>query len=172
MNQAKRALDHGLFLKMIEAELPFSADTAQRLMRIARHPVLSDAANSRHLPPNWTTLSELTQLPAALTQAKIKTGEIHAGLNGSQAKALIKVLHAPLLACLQEDVDAIGLADLKRPPKPSPALVTLRPRAKLVSAPIDRFASLIAAWDEASTDDRDRFLKRIGASMLGTAHEE
>jgi hypothetical protein len=34
--EAKEALDHGAFLKMIECELPFKRSTAQALMRIAR----------------------------------------------------------------------------------------------------------------------------------------
>jgi hypothetical protein len=166
LTEAKDALDHGLFLKMIETELPFSADTAQRLMRIACHSILSDAANSRHLPPNWTTLCELSRLPDELTLAKIKSGEIHPRLDGSHAKTLVKKsLHGPSLACLRQDIAAIGLADLKRPPEPPPAAVKmeLRPPAKLVSAPIDRLALLIALWDEASTDERCRFLDRIGA---------
>ena len=167
--EAKAALDRGLFLKMIKAELPFSADTAQRLMRIARHPILSDAANSRHLPPTWTTLSELSQLSEEMALAKIQSGEIHPRLDGSQAKALVKEsVHGPALAGLRQDIAAIGLADLKGPPEPPPAAVKngLRPPAKLVSAPIDRLASLIAVWDAASTDERRRFLDRIGARLV------
>ena len=169
MNQAKRALDHGLFLKMIEVELPFSADTAQRLMRIARHPILAKTATSRHLPPSWTTLYELSQLSEELALAKIESGEIHPGLNGSQAKALVRgSLHGPALASLRQDIAAIGLADLKRPPEQRSAAVKnrLRPPAKLVSAPIDRLASLIAVWDAATMDERRRFLDRIGARLV------
>ncbi len=62
LNQAKASLAHGEFGRMIEASLPFSASTAQRLMAIARDARLSDAAHVQHLPASWGTLYELTQL--------------------------------------------------------------------------------------------------------------
>src|SRR5216684_7762077 len=61
--QAKQELAYGEFLLMIEERLPFGARTAQMLMRIAEHPVLSNTKFISHLPPSWGTLHRLTQLP-------------------------------------------------------------------------------------------------------------
>ena len=47
---------------MIEADLPFSPQTARKLMAVANHPVLSNHAHVRVLPPSWGTLYELTKL--------------------------------------------------------------------------------------------------------------
>src|SRR3990172_2357705 len=60
--EAKAALSHGEFLKMIEADLPFKARAAQMLMKIAADPRLSKAQHLAHLPPSWGTLYELTKV--------------------------------------------------------------------------------------------------------------
>ena len=67
---------HGEFLAMIESDLPFGARTAQRLMAIASHPVISKATHASYLPPSWMTLYELTKLPEHALQQKIDSGEI------------------------------------------------------------------------------------------------
>ena len=59
---AKKDLDHGEWLPMVRTELPFGEDTAQQLMEIAKHPVLSKTEHARLLPPHWTTLHALTKL--------------------------------------------------------------------------------------------------------------
>lgn len=59
---AKDELPHGEFGKMIESELPFSASTANRLMKISADPKLSNPAHVQHLPASWGTLYELTKL--------------------------------------------------------------------------------------------------------------
>ena len=46
---AKDDLVHGEFLAMVETDLPFGEDMAQRLMAIARNPVLSNADHGRYL---------------------------------------------------------------------------------------------------------------------------
>ena len=62
--EAKKALTlehgHGQFLKLFDPEignLPFGENTAQRLMKIARNPVLSNADHGQYLPPSWRTLA-------------------------------------------------------------------------------------------------------------------
>jgi hypothetical protein len=74
--EAKKALPPGEFLHMIERELPFSPRTAQRLMSVAKDPVLSDATHVSHLPASWGTLYALSQLPAPLLAEKIADGTI------------------------------------------------------------------------------------------------
>lgn len=57
----KSRLDHGQFLAMVRTELPFSHQTANKLMAIAVHPTISNDAHVRNLPASWGTLYELTK---------------------------------------------------------------------------------------------------------------
>src|ERR1700721_2968960 len=59
---AKEALEHGEFGRMIESDLPFKANTAQRLMAISRDEWISNPAHAPLLPPVWSTLYEMTKL--------------------------------------------------------------------------------------------------------------
>ena len=52
----------GAFGRMIESALPFSANTAQRLMAVASDSRLSNPAHGQHLPASWRTLYEITKL--------------------------------------------------------------------------------------------------------------
>jgi hypothetical protein len=68
--------------------IPISVNTAQRLMAIARHPILSNPAHSQRLPRSWTTLYELTKVDAATLRESLGNGRIHPGLDRRQAAAL------------------------------------------------------------------------------------
>jgi hypothetical protein len=79
--KAKEELDeHGAWLPMIRKHLPFGADTAQKLMAIARNPVLTNTAHARFLPARSDTLYQLSRLDAKRGEgtllAKIKDGTI------------------------------------------------------------------------------------------------
>ena len=87
--RAKRALGAGAFLHMIETELPFSDRTAERLMAIARHPVLSDSTHASNLPPSWTTLYELSRLPAGKLRKLIEQERIHSDMERVEATSLV-----------------------------------------------------------------------------------
>src|SRR4029453_12385714 len=63
ISDAKLDLPHGEVLAMVKSDLSFGPNTAQRLMTIAGHSVLSNTAHAPHLPPSWYTLYELTKLP-------------------------------------------------------------------------------------------------------------
>ncbi len=76
--EAQDKLEHGDWLKMIENDLPFGKNTAQRLMKIAKHLVLSNAAHAPLSPTSWSTLYELTKLPDKKLQAKLIDGTITA----------------------------------------------------------------------------------------------
>ncbi len=93
--EAKAALPHGewgcLFLgprPRMPAPLPFSQDVAERLMAIARHPVLANPDNFRNLPAAWPTLHTLSHLPAPTLQVALASGAVHATMTGDAAKAL------------------------------------------------------------------------------------
>lgn len=70
--EAKAALKHGQFGDMCERLLPFSIDTAQRLMAIARDNRLTDPALSKLLPPSWGTLYDITRLSDAEIQKAVE----------------------------------------------------------------------------------------------------
>src|SRR5262249_30283644 len=78
--EAKTKLLPGTFQEMIKTKLPFSPRTAQMLMCIAEHPVISNANHGSHLPPSWRTLYELTKIPHKMLLAKIADGTIRADL--------------------------------------------------------------------------------------------
>jgi hypothetical protein len=92
---AKEACEHGEFLRLFKGHenavsdpLPFSENTSQRLMAVASHEVLSNAAHVQHLPQSWGTLYELTKLDDETLIAGIKSGEIHPEMSRSDAAAL------------------------------------------------------------------------------------
>jgi len=92
---AKEACKHGDFLRLFKGHdnvvsepVPFSENTAQRLMAVASHEVLSNAAHVQHLPQAWGTLYELTKLEDEQIVAGIKAGEITADMTRSDAHSL------------------------------------------------------------------------------------
>lgn len=60
--RAKSALEAGVFVEMIERDLPFSKSSARRFVKIASDPRLTDPANAQILPTASTALYELTKL--------------------------------------------------------------------------------------------------------------
>lgn len=75
--EAKDGLAHGEFGRMIEADLPFGRRTAEKLMEIARHPVLADATHESHLPASWTTLHKLSRIAPPELARMIESGEVN-----------------------------------------------------------------------------------------------
>jgi|SRR5579862_1966045 len=75
--QAKAELPHGEWGRLFADRLvPYSIGSAERLMKIAEHPQLSNSAHVPNLPPSWGTLYELTkvepeQLQQALTDGRV-----------------------------------------------------------------------------------------------------
>lgn len=90
LNAAKDVLAHGDWLEMVGRDLPFSAGTAQRLMRIALDPRLSDAAHGPLLPPSWRTLYELTRLPDDALEVSFADGTIHPEMQRADISTRLK----------------------------------------------------------------------------------
>jgi hypothetical protein len=86
---AKDELKHGEFLKMVENNLPFKRSTAQALMKIAKDKRITKYQRAGCLPPHWSTLVKLTQLPDAAFEARIADGTIHPGLERRPAAEMI-----------------------------------------------------------------------------------
>jgi hypothetical protein len=86
LGEAKDALDqHGEWLPMVR-RLPFSEDTAQRLMAIARDQRLAE--HVRLLPPSWGTLYQLSRLDDATFAKAIEAGDIHSEMEREDAVRL------------------------------------------------------------------------------------
>jgi hypothetical protein len=92
---AKEACEHGEFLRLFKGSanavgepLPFGADAAQQLMKVASNAVISNTEFVRHLPQSWGTLYELTKLDDEQIVAGIKAGEITPETTRAQAAAL------------------------------------------------------------------------------------
>jgi hypothetical protein len=93
--EAKKKCKHGEFLRMFRGNesvvcdpVPFGDKTAERLMLVASHEVLSNGAHAHHLPQSWGTLYELTKLDNEQIIAGIKAGEITPDMTRSEASAL------------------------------------------------------------------------------------
>jgi hypothetical protein len=87
--QAKAALMNRSFESMVREKLPFSKRTAERLMKIARHGVLSNATHVSHLPPSWGTLYQLAQLSDSLCLEGLRKGTINPKMERKEAAALM-----------------------------------------------------------------------------------
>jgi hypothetical protein len=92
---AKAALKHGQWQRMfahyphaVTDPLQFSVRTAEMLMAIARHPVLSNAKPVSLLPPSWGTLYALTQLPKPVLKRAFDRGAITPETTREEALAL------------------------------------------------------------------------------------
>src|SRR5262249_10761401 len=79
----------GSFVRLVE-RLGLDLDKAERLMKVARHPVLSDSAHARNLPLSWMTLYTLAKLPPKVLEGFITDGTIHPKLKRKKAETLVQ----------------------------------------------------------------------------------
>lgn len=91
--EAKDRVGHGNWLPTVDL-LPFSEQTARKLMQIARHPDISNRAHARDLPPSWYTLAVLAQLPPGEIPKRIEAGEITPELDRATAQSWANVYAA------------------------------------------------------------------------------
>ena len=73
--ECKAALEHGQYLTALDL-VGFNIRRAQKLTRIARNPILSNASNFTHLPPCVESLYLLSRLDDADLQGALETGRI------------------------------------------------------------------------------------------------
>ena len=90
---AKVKVGHGNWLPTV-ALLPFSQQTANKLMTVAQHPDISNHAHVRDLPAAWGTLAVLAQLPAGEIPRRIESGEITPELDRATAQAWVSTYSA------------------------------------------------------------------------------
>lgn len=87
--EAKAAVAHGQWMDVVEA-LPFSIETASRLMRIAEHPRLSNLSLATSLPTSIMALDSLARLDEATFDAAVDAGVISPGLERRTAQRLAR----------------------------------------------------------------------------------
>ena len=89
--EAKKALrrSRGSFRALVEA-LGMDLDKAERLMVIARHPVLSDSAHARNLPLSWMTQFTLAKISAEVLAQLIADGTVHPELERKEAERMVE----------------------------------------------------------------------------------
>jgi hypothetical protein len=92
---AKKACEHGEFLRLFKGHenavsdpVPFSERTAERLIAVASHAVISNPTHVSDLPQSWGTLYELTKLDDETLIAGIKAGKITPETTRTQAASL------------------------------------------------------------------------------------
>jgi hypothetical protein len=92
--RAKHEMPYPEFQAMVAGELPFDKRTAERLMVIAEHPVISSATHVSRLPPSWGTLYDLVRLDKkhgeGTVLARIEDGTITPKTQRKHVAALLK----------------------------------------------------------------------------------
>jgi hypothetical protein len=86
---AQSQLDRPEFLAMLRDDLHITEGTSSKLKSIASHPVLSQLSHGKALPPNWSVLYALTQVPQARLISAIESGDIHPDMERKDVKALL-----------------------------------------------------------------------------------
>jgi Protein of unknown function (DUF3102) len=114
LTEAKKALGHGQWGKLfteredgVIGKLPFSQRTAEMLMEISEHPILSNPKFVSNLPPSWGTLHELCSLPDEAMEAMLADGRIHSELRRRDVEVLYRRLVNEGLFFWQELVDGL-----------------------------------------------------------------
>jgi DUF3102 family protein len=88
--KAKTELPHGEWKRMFDSDLvPFGIRTAQRLMVIAGHPVISNATHASYLPASWMTLYNLSKVEPKRLNAAFKDGIITPDMPRKAVAALL-----------------------------------------------------------------------------------
>jgi len=92
--KAKEVLGHGQWQTMFDENnpnrLPFGDRTAQMLMQIAKHPIISNPKFISVLPASWGTLHKLADLPDKALEAMLADGTISADTTSKEVDELRK----------------------------------------------------------------------------------
>ena len=92
--QARAQLAYGEWGKLFRdpKKVPFSQRTADYLMRIANHSVLSNSQYVANLPASWSTLSHIADLPGEAIVGLIADGSITPDTQAADVKEIAKRL--------------------------------------------------------------------------------
>jgi hypothetical protein len=133
---AKDELDRDAYSAMLK-KLHFDPSVAKKLICIAKNATLG--AHVHQLPPCWSVLYELSQLPENTLKTALVDGRIHPGMTRK---------------------DAISL----KPPKQTTAKSTTAKTSSSTNP-----TELSIAWKAASAAQRQRFLDQVGRAELCAA---
>jgi hypothetical protein len=98
-----------------ENALPFRIDTAEALMKIARHPVLSNPERAPELPAAWTVLEMLARAKPARLEKWLRDGTVNAATSRLEADCLTSPKWEPkrvFIADPEPEVKAFGTIDM------------------------------------------------------------
>jgi hypothetical protein len=159
LTEAKAALDHGEWLPMVETDLPFQRNTAQRLMKIAADSRLANRAHVPLLPPSWGTLYELTKLDDDTFDQKLRDGTINPEMQRKDVKR--KLGEAAMRGDKISAITARSAFDLDDQ-KMSDGTGKARSRARQHKK-ADRAPTLDPrAWSMSTPQEREAFVKAVG----------
>lgn len=85
----------GRFMEWVEDSLPFGIDKAERLMAVTRAFATAPPEMREALPNPYTTLFELSRLPAERLQRAIESGEVTPDTTYREARALRDAAESP-----------------------------------------------------------------------------
>jgi len=88
LNRVRLWVEKGEFTEWVRKELPFTLRTAERLMKVAKHPVLADPTHVSGLPASWATLDALARLPEEVPRKAIADGRVHPKMERQDVAAL------------------------------------------------------------------------------------
>jgi hypothetical protein len=136
------------FLAMLHEDLRITEGTASKLKSIASHPILSELSHGKALPPNWSVLYALTQVPQARLISAIESGDIHPDMERRDVKLLQSPKPPP------------------KPPKPKQRDDDLPPNYEGSGAPAPdtepaggKPNPIAVAWANASTLEKQIFVR-------------
>lgn len=93
LNEAKKEVGHGSWLWMFSGtnsdRVPFVPRTAQVIMAVAAHPLLSNTSHGSYLPASYRTLYDLSRIPDDILTKALADGRIRPETQRKDIKALL-----------------------------------------------------------------------------------
>src|SRR6266487_6483305 len=154
---AQGELTRSEFLAMLDQDLHITEGTASKLKSIASHPVLSELSHGKVLPPNWSVLYALTQVPQQHLISAIKDGDIHPDMQRKDVRALL-----PVPEQRDDDLppDYEGSTDLPEAETAEQDDNDSIPNTRPDENPI------ITAWANANREARHEFVRAYWAEIM------
>lgn len=91
--ELKRQVGHGRWCELVNGDrIPFGERTAQKLVAIAAHPVLSNPTRASVLPAGWSMLAELSQVDADTLSEAMNSGLITPTMSRQDVRSLARRL--------------------------------------------------------------------------------
>lgn len=96
---------HGEWEAFVKKEVGISPRMAHMLMKIAKHPVISNQKHVSDLPPSWGTLYQLTKVPRPRLEAKLKDGTVNANMERKEVAELLPKIRSAKKKVYDRSVD-------------------------------------------------------------------